>query len=492
MIKEISFDEIKKFWELHLWGNRRSTIEPVSAMAYLGGFDNDIFKYTPTFFGYFINDQLVGVNSGFLTSPKTYRSRGIFVLDQYRGHNIAQQLLQVTERQGKKEGATKIWSMPRRHAMRTYEKFGFEQRSPYFDEGVEFGPNCYVVKHFDDYKDIHLDDVGNQNILYGFQNKGEFFPFAKRTSDDDVYIEKSFPVRREIYDLKTEMQIALKIINSKHDDINVLYSGGIDSEVIVRCLHEMGIPFRTTIWKFDEDLNEHDISYAFEVCNELGITPEVKEVNIKGFWSKHIEDYADPVRTISPQIAFHHYMIDHTDGFLIMGDGRISPRGEHGIFMESCGEKWTQCQWFFHREREGAPKFYRYTPELEAAYANEQSIKDFVFNGMSKDFNQPNFKYFKTMVFQKYFDIKYKPTYTGFESINSHDNYYRHMLVDNWPTANSFCSYEWTLFLRMKSGELSLDNVEYVISKEVLGDLDNFFNYTYGYDEGKHYVAKEC
>lgn len=155
MIKEITFEEILPFWKDKLWPNRCSAIEPVSAIQYDGKIDMSIMERKPTFFGYFIGDKLVGVNSGFKTKDEVisftdaehalYRSRGIFVDPLYRGHGIAERLLQAVEDQAKKEGCFILWTMPRQSAFHVYEKFGFERTSEWSD-AHEFGPNCFAVK----------------------------------------------------------------------------------------------------------------------------------------------------------------------------------------------------------------------------------------------------------------------------------------------------------------------------------------------------------
>ena len=47
------------------------------------------------------------------------------------------------------EQCTHIWSLPRKSALSVYEKYGFIKTSDFFDERVEFGPNCYVKKELD-------------------------------------------------------------------------------------------------------------------------------------------------------------------------------------------------------------------------------------------------------------------------------------------------------------------------------------------------------
>ncbi len=109
-------------------------------------YDMNIFEYSPIFWGVYINNKLVGVNSGHRTTDTQYRSRGIWVNQQYRKSGISQMLFNMTAHQAILEGCDMIWSIPRKSALPAYTKFGFETVGDYFDEGMEFGPNIYVKK----------------------------------------------------------------------------------------------------------------------------------------------------------------------------------------------------------------------------------------------------------------------------------------------------------------------------------------------------------
>ncbi len=146
MIKEISFDIIKEIWDIKLWPNRKTSINPMSSIILGGGYDMNIYNFTPTFWGAFVNDKLIGVNSGFQTGNGYYRSRGIWIDPEYRRKNIATELMNKIEETAIKEECHTLWSMPRDTAITFYESFGYEKVSDWFDENVEFGPNCYVTK----------------------------------------------------------------------------------------------------------------------------------------------------------------------------------------------------------------------------------------------------------------------------------------------------------------------------------------------------------
>jgi len=141
----ISFEEMLPIWTNNLWIGRKTQIKPTNGLKFLGGYDKSIENNTPTFFGAFINDECVAVNSGHATNDYEYRSRGVYVMPEYRRQGISQELFKATEDQCLKENKKILWSMPRVSSLQAYEKFGFNVVSDFFDD-MEFGPNCFVVK----------------------------------------------------------------------------------------------------------------------------------------------------------------------------------------------------------------------------------------------------------------------------------------------------------------------------------------------------------
>ena len=150
LTRKISFETILPIWQNELWPNRQSAIEPMSAMTwpFEGShepIDMSIFDYTPTFWGVYIDDKLVGVNSGHRTANVQYRSRGIWVDPDYRGRGIAQMLFSMTEHQALVEGCLLVWSIPRKTALSSYTKFGFETVGGYIETETA-DANIYVKK----------------------------------------------------------------------------------------------------------------------------------------------------------------------------------------------------------------------------------------------------------------------------------------------------------------------------------------------------------
>ena len=136
LFKKIEFYEILPVWKDELWPNRESAIEPMSAMTwpYEGDpqpIDMSIFEYEPTFWGVYIDDKLIGVNSGHRTTDQAYRSRGIWVDPAQRGKRISQTLFALTQHQAVLEKCDMMWSIPRKSALQAYTNAGFQTVGDY-------------------------------------------------------------------------------------------------------------------------------------------------------------------------------------------------------------------------------------------------------------------------------------------------------------------------------------------------------------------------
>lgn len=141
MIREISFLDILPIWRDYLWVSRISDIESNSAMNFLGGYDLYNMTTKPTFLAYVVNNTIVGVNSGHMCTLNQYRSRGLFVFEEYRGRGIGSKLLIATIDHAKSEEAELCWSYPRESSWLTYRSAGFTKASEY--TLGETGNNCY-------------------------------------------------------------------------------------------------------------------------------------------------------------------------------------------------------------------------------------------------------------------------------------------------------------------------------------------------------------
>lgn len=103
-----------------------------------------IHRNPVSFFGIREKSDWIAVISGFATDLDHYRCRGLWVAPSHRGQGLAHRLFDRVARQALEERRTLLWSLPRQQSFSSYAKFGFVQRSDWFMEGMDFGPNCYA------------------------------------------------------------------------------------------------------------------------------------------------------------------------------------------------------------------------------------------------------------------------------------------------------------------------------------------------------------
>jgi GNAT superfamily N-acetyltransferase len=144
VIKIVDFYTVYEIWVNYLWPDRTSPIQPTSSMSFLGGYDLKNMNFDPTFFAYYKDNTVIGVNSGHMCIGQEYRSRGLYVFPEYRKKGVGTELLLATINQGIKENAKLVWSYPKLTSWSTYKNAEFILSSDWGKS--ELGLNAYCKR----------------------------------------------------------------------------------------------------------------------------------------------------------------------------------------------------------------------------------------------------------------------------------------------------------------------------------------------------------
>jgi hypothetical protein len=105
--------------------------------------------------------------------------------------------------------------------------------------------------------------------------------------------------------------------------VEVLYSGGIDSELVLLSCLKNNIPViaMTLIIKINGMIiNTHDLYYAEKFCRKHGITHKLIELDASKFYENGDHyNYLKPYYIIQPHIATHFWLIEQCSYFPIIG-----------------------------------------------------------------------------------------------------------------------------------------------------------------------------
>jgi len=106
--------------------------------------------------------------------------------------------------------------------------------------------------------------------------------------------------------------------------VEVLYSGGTDSELVLLTLLKAKIPFTAVTMVIKVDgciLNTHDLYYAEKFCREHNIDQKNIDFNAGSFYENgDYLDYLTPYRIIEPHVASHFWLIEQLKHPIMGGD----------------------------------------------------------------------------------------------------------------------------------------------------------------------------
>jgi hypothetical protein len=164
-------------------------------------------------------------------------------------------------------------------------------------------------------------------------------------------------------------------------DIVVMFSGGTDSEIVLRAFKKIGVTPRAVFVKFKNDYNIADLYMAEKIARDMDIKIEVVEFDVKDFYhSGQAWDFAGEIqcRQMAYLTVYHH--IRKLQMPAVMGGEMLLKR-----HVERTGSRWYYC--IRENEDGSAMRFslkyniplvnewFSYTPEMMAYYLEHPKIK---------------------------------------------------------------------------------------------------------------------
>jgi hypothetical protein len=193
--------------------------------------------------------------------------------------------------------------------------------------------------------------------------------FKKYTNRWDCAVKEYSTYREELR--KTALS-TLEHFNGK--DLNLCFSGGLDSEIVLRAYLDIGHPLNVVIYKYENQLNEYDVYHAIKVCEQLNSPYKIIDFNIQKFFENDAADMIIPCQIDKPLQLVGCRFLEITDGIPILGEGDLlvnmrpadDPTDDHNYYWaytewssEICREKYLM-----HLNKEAIPKWLQWRPEI--------------------------------------------------------------------------------------------------------------------------------
>lgn len=274
--------------------------------------------------------------------------------------------------------------------------------------------------------------TNNNHFKFGYNKEW----FRERKDDNDRWTVQYGQCERKAADFRTECIRAAELIweNRGGLPIDIFFSGGSDSEIVLRSFLELKVPFNVHIMRYDQYLNAHDWCYAYVTCQQLDLQPIFHDLDIEDFWSSgRCLEYAETSKCVSPQLLTHMWLMDRVDGIPVMGSADpytartdIADKRDFNFTKETYdnGTPWA----FFEREkiaawyrypmkkgRAAVPGFLQYTPEMVYAFLDDDLSRRLHQNQMIGKLSNKSSKF---KIYQKYWpELVDRKKWSGFELV---------------------------------------------------------------------------
>lgn len=217
---------------------------------------------------------------------------------------------------------------------------------------------------------------------------------------------------------KEEVEYSLQQIYDAHQmPFAVMFSGGMDSEVIVRSLHQLQLPFQAYFFEYKLGLWKEK-NRVQEVAKELGIDVKSIFFDEDKFLSGEIFEIAAEYQIPEPFAAFDIKRAMMVEGLPIFGTGDLllEQLPEGGIVSTEYASLFLPHLYFEKEKRPGCFHFYQSTPELMLSFLQDHHIQTWI--KMAPEFGFEDVRYFKAYLYKKYWPtMVIQPKFTGYERL---------------------------------------------------------------------------
>lgn len=212
------------------------------------------------------------------------------------------------------------------------------------------------------------------------------------------------------------------IAESAKKPIMVLCSGGIDSEIIVRCFNELNIKVVLGTMIFPNRINEHDYTFARQLAEELDLT--IKEFHIDPFQYMRdgYEKDAEAFKEFAPSLLIHTKMLQYfsSDYHTVIGGGDLIIK-QHDIvddwlFIQERTSSCRTASWLMQNNVSGSPRFFAHTPESLLAFLTDPLMS--IYRKQKPSFVHMSGSDAKYLVLHSNFPgLTPRPKFTGYEKL---------------------------------------------------------------------------
>lgn len=208
------------------------------------------------------------------------------------------------------------------------------------------------------------------------------------------------------------------------EPFDVCFSGGIDSEIVIRVMKDLGIKFNTFIFKYENNHNIQDVTNAIRTCENLNVSYKIIDFELERFYENDVFPYIEETKCAVVGRLPKLKWIEMLDNIPVFGEGEphwcraastdfskksewVFPLGEASHLVST----YTQ-----HTGQVVIAEWYEYTPEIQTSFYELPYVKRLINDEIpGKDGSWSS----RAFIYQEHWpDIVYIPKMVGYEGLD--------------------------------------------------------------------------
>ncbi len=165
----------------------------------------------------------------------------------------------------------------------------------------------------------------------------------------------------------------------------ILFSGGLDSEIMLRSFLAVRSNPEVIIVRYENDYNLYDVSHAIVICETMQVKYKIIDFSLKKFYETEALKYAELSQIDRPRALPYCKILEMVDGFPIMGASDLTPYrtdtdySKKGTWMIRCWEHDIGWSKFLRQiNKPGIAEWFKWTPGLVVSYMQTQWFQDLI------------------------------------------------------------------------------------------------------------------
>jgi hypothetical protein len=266
----------------------------------------------------------------------------------------------------------------------------------------------------------------SENNWYSWQY-GDDPHFGRQTGNSrfSTHFKKCY---EHIGSFKEELKKAAKSTIDYYPNLRptIFFSGGVDSEIVLRTYKDIGVNPEVIIFRYEDDINILDVSYAIAICASLNIEYKLIDFNLNKFFENDAELISERAQIDFPRALPQLKFIDYADGLPIYCssdpswyrvDGENIGYDVKGDWISICYEHDIgYSKYIRYLDRPAIGEWFKWTPGLVISYTNLFWFKELIND---KYYGKLGVNSTKILGYREvYPDLISRKKMTGFEPID--------------------------------------------------------------------------